>query len=343
MTKRNAVRLGIVGCGGIGRAYAQAARDCSEIAIVAACDTRRAAAEELAALAGARALGDAHRLEDVDAVVVSTPPVTHAPLAAHFAGRGMAVLCEKPFTLDLESAADVLRAARRGGARVAMASKFRCVDDTVAAKKLLDSGALGAPVLFENAFTSYVDMRSRWNSDPRISGGGVLIDNGSHALDVARWFVGPLAEIRVSEGHRVQDLAVEETVHVEARSAGGILCGIDLSWSLDRGSDTYLRITGSEGVVVVGWRRSRWRRRGGEWTSFGSGYDKIAALRAQLRHFAAAVRGEEAPLVTPMEAAASVAAVEAGYASLRSGGWTVVPELEPGPARSARAEAGEAQ
>jgi predicted dehydrogenase len=235
------------------------------------------------------------------------------------------VLCEKPFTTTVSSALDVLRAAHDGGTLVAMASKFRWVDAIVQARALLASGAAGVPLGLEIAFASFTDMRGRWNAEREVAGGGVLIDNGSHALDLARWFVGPLVEIEASEGPRPQGLAVEETVRLTARSRAGALAGIDLSGSLDRGSDVYL--TGSEGVVLVGWEGGRRRGRGEGWTHFGSPYRKLTALGLQLVDFARAVRGEAASLVTPLESVASVVAVEAAYAALRSGRRTAIHEL----------------
>lgn len=322
------VRLGIVGCGRIARAYAEAATRCDEVLIAAVADTRREAAAELARLTGAGACSEHAEIADVDAVLVCTPPNTHVAIATHFAERGVAVLCEKPFALDFASALELARAGRRRGACVAMASKFRHVAEVAEAHRLVRSGAIGELVLCENAFTSYVDMAGRWNSDAHVSGGGVLIDNGSHAFDLLRWFAGPLARLAVCEGPRPQGLAVEETVGIAALSRRGVSCRVDLSWSIDRGSDVYLRLSGSAGTAIVGWQHSRWRARGGDWIEFGTGYDKTAALRRQLEQFARAVRGEEADLVTPLEALASVAAVEAGYEALRRGRWAMVREFD---------------
>jgi predicted dehydrogenase len=206
-----------------------------------------------------------------------------------------------------------------------MASKFRYVEDVVRANRIVTSGILGEIVLFENAFTSRVDMKSRWNAEPRISGGGVLIDNGTHSVDLMRYFLGPLADVQVVEGKRVQGLAVEDTVRIFVRSCNGVMGTIDLSWSINKELDSYINIYGSQGTVFVGWKESKFRQSSSrDWVTFGRGYDKIQAFRSQITNFAKAIRGEEALLITPEDALASVEVIEAAYAALHQNTWTAV-------------------
>lgn len=206
-----------------------------------------------------------------------------------------------------------------------MASKFRYVDDVIRAKSIVTSGILGEIILFENAFTSRIDMSNRWNSDPAISGGGVLIDNGTHSVDIMRYFLGPIAEVQAVEGKRVQGLGVEDTVRIFIRTVDGVMGSIDLSWSLNKELESYIDIYGSRGTIRVGWRESKYRQSTSQdWVIFGKGYDKIQAFKRQIENFIKAIRGEETLLITAEEAIGSVEVVETAYRSLGTNNWISV-------------------
>ncbi len=328
-TTKGPIRFGLVGAGAIAQSYLQAFQNCSEVKLVAVSDTRLEAAQIMVTKVGGSAYASHIAManaEKLDAVLVCTPPNTHPEVCRDFIERRVAILCEKPLCKDVASAREMILAARSAGVMMTMASKFRYVDDVVKARQLVNSGAIGDVVLIENFFTSHVDMTKRWNSDPEISGGGVLIDNGTHSVDVMRYFLGPLSEIHVVEGKRSQNLAVDETVHIFVRSTSGILGTVDLSWSINKELESYLRIYGSQGAISVGWKESKFLMAGSkEWKVFGNGYNKVQAFSSQLENFARALRGTESLVVTLEDALASVQVVEAGYASLRDARWFPIP------------------
>jgi len=329
------LKFGLIGAGSIAQSYAQAFESCETAQIVAVADVRAAAANALAERLGCHgydsyeAMADANRL---DAVVICTPPVTHPEICLFFLERQIHVLCEKPLSINVEAARMMLEAAKRFGVQMTMASKFRYVEDVVRAKSFVTSGLLGEIVLFENVFTSRIDMSSRWNSVPEISGGGVLIDNGTHSVDLMRYFLGPLADVQVVEGKRSQGLSVEETVRIFVRSTGGVMGSVDLSWSINKELGSYINIYGSHGTVSVGWKESKYRQASNrDWVVFGNGYDKVQAFRSQIDNFSRAICGEEPLLITGEDALASVEVIEAAYAALRQSQWTAVGR-ENGPA-----------
>lgn len=322
------MRLGLVGAGAIAQTYAQVLASSTTAELVGIADVRREAAAAMAermhcpSFAGHAELAEATGCE---AVVVCTPPTTHPEICTDLLSRGMHVLCEKPLAIDPESARAMLAAAERSEGSLTMASKFRHTRDVIQAKSIVASGLIGDVVLFENAFTSRVDMAQRWNSDPTISGGGVLIDNGTHSVDIMRYFLGPLVEIQAIEGRRVQDIQVEDTVRLFVRTARGVMGSIDLSWSLNKELPYYLSVYGSAGTLHVGWKESKYRRFSDqEWTVFGSGYDKVQAFGSQIDNFVRSIRGDEPSLISLQDALASVEVIEAAYDAMWRASWVPV-------------------
>jgi len=325
---REALRLGLVGAGAISQSYVQALRGCEMARIAAIADVRPEAARALAEDIGCAAYDSHEKLAEeagIEAVIVCTPPSTHPEICKTFFEHGLAVLCEKPLSIESRNASQMIEAAAAAGVVFTMASKFRYVDDVIRAKSLLASGLLGEIVLFENAFTSRVDMSRRWNSDPAVAGGGVLIDNGTHSVDIVRYFLGPIEAVEAVEGKRIQGLAVEDTVRLFVRTKSSVLGSIDLSWSLNKELESYIDIYGSNGTVHIGWKESKYRPLSSpDWIVFGKGYDKVQAFRRQVENFCQAVRGEEGLLIQPEDALASVQVIEAAYESMRHDDWVTV-------------------
>lgn len=322
-------RFGIIGAGAIAGAHLQALQAMGEdVACVGVLDLREASAAAMATEAGCPAFTDLEAfLADAkpEAVILCTPPSTHAPIALRLMEQGISVLCEKPLSIQPENARVMLEAADAAGVVFTMASKFRYVDDVQKARELIQGGTLGEIVLLENTFAARVDMRERWNSDPDVGGGGVLIDNGTHSADIVRYLLGPVAEVQATEGNRFQGLEVEDTVHLFLRSQAGVLASIDLSWSINKQLDYYIGIYGTEGVMRIGWQESFYERpnNGGKHV-FGTGYSKLGAFEAQLRNFLGAMRGQEALRITSAEAFDSVEVIAAAYRSLAANDWAEV-------------------
>ncbi|MFM2429062.1 MAG: hypothetical protein RLZZ511_275 [Cyanobacteriota bacterium] len=322
------MKFGLIGAGGIAQAYAQAFESTPTSQLVAVADVRVEAAKALAERLGAEHYPSYEAMissEKLDAVIICTPPTTHLEISQYCLENGINVLCEKPLSVDSQSAKAMIACAQEQGLILTMASKFRYVEDMIKAKSLVASGILGEIVLFENAFTARVDMTNRWNSNPAISGGGVLIDNGTHSIDIMRYFLGPLAQVQVVEGKRIQGLAVEDTVQIFAKTAGGVMGNVDLSWSINKNLDYFVRIYGSQGTLSIGWKESKYKQTSSpDWVIFGQGYDKVQAFQSQIENFANAIRGTENLLITAEDALASVEVMEAAYAAMRQTQWTAV-------------------
>jgi predicted dehydrogenase len=325
------MKFGLIGAGGIAQAYAQAFGNTPTSQLVAVADVRMEAAKALAEGLGAEHYPSYEAMissEQLAAVIICTPPTTHLEISTYCLENGIHVLCEKPLSVDSTSAKLMIGCAQAKGLILTMASKFRYVEDMIKAKSLMMSGILGEVVLFENAFTARVDMTNRWNSNPAISGGGVLIDNGTHSIDIMRYFLGPLAQVQVVEGKRIQGLDVEDTVQIFAKSESGVMGNVDLSWSINKNLDYYVRIYGSQGTISIGWKESKYKQTSSpDWVVFGHGYDKVQAFQSQIENFAHAIRGEQALLITAEDALASVEVMEAAYQAMGRTQWTAVQSV----------------
>ena len=273
--KSNVVKFGLIGAGGTAKAYAQVFAETEMADIVAVADSEAASGRSLADQIGCPSFSshlDLLRDTTCDVVLVATPTSTHRPICIDALEQGVAVLCEKPLSIGTSAARQMLDVAERNGVILTMVSKFRHMEDVVRAKRIVESGILGEIVLFENSFTAHVDMSNRWNSKPEISGGGVLIDRGTHSVDLIRYFLGPIKEVQAIEGKRIQGLAVEDTAQIFVRSVDGVMGRVDLSWSLNKELESFIDIYGSngnipnrlEGVEVSADRKRRvgsvWRR-----------------------------------------------------------------------------------
>ena len=162
----------------------------------------------------------------------------------------MNVLCEKPLCLSVAEARQMIETAEKTGVVFTMATKFRYCEDVVKAKSILASGILGEVVQFENAFTAKVDMSKRWNSDAEISGGGVLIDNGTHSVDIIRYFLGAITDVLALETSGTQNLSVDENVKLLAKTENGVAASVDLTWGINKELPNFISIYGTNGTLA---------------------------------------------------------------------------------------------
>lgn len=319
----------LIGAGAVSKTYAKAFAEGLPYEVAAVADVCMEAAEEVAAIVGAQAFDDVETMvaEVLPTVaIVCTPPATHADICIELMNMGIHVLCEQPLAIKSHDARRMINVSRTNDVVFTMGSQFRFAADLQEAHRLINSGDLGDIVLFENTFAGQVDMSQRWTSVPEISGGGVLIDRGTHAVDIMRFLLGSIIDLQVVEGRRIQVPEVEDTVRLFLRSETGAAGSIDLSWSMNNVQSHFISVYGSEGTLLIGWNESKYRRNDGDWTVFGNGYDEVAAFSSQILNFVETIHGAQELTVSPDDALASVMSIETGYAALRTQKWHPVKE-----------------
>ena len=245
------MRLAIVGCGLIGRKRAAAAAG-HEIAVV--CDREEVRARELAGITKARAVSDWREAvkADVDAVIVAT---THDQLAGIAIGAiesGRHVLVEKPAGRTLAEVQAVAAAAARHKRIVKTGFNHRFHPAFLKAREIVDSGALG-PLMFIRARYGHggrVGYEKEWRAQPAISGGGELIDQGSHLIDLSRWFLGDLTVDYAAVPTLFWDMPADDNCFMALRSTSGQLAWLHASWTEWKNTFSF-EIFGRNGKLTI--------------------------------------------------------------------------------------------
>lgn len=228
------MRLGIVGCGLAGGKRAAAAVQGSH-RVVTVCDRDAARAERLAATVGAKAVRDWREVigADLDMVIVATSHDTLAEISIAAVSAGKHVLVEKPAARTHAEAEALRDAAARHGRLVKVGFNHRYHPGLLEAYKMVREGAIG-PLMFIRARYGHggrVGYEKEWRCVPEVSGGGELVDQGSHLIDLARWFLG---ELRLDYGAAVTcfwDALVDDNCFLALRGPRGEMAWLHASWS----------------------------------------------------------------------------------------------------------------
>jgi predicted dehydrogenase len=228
------MRAAIIGCGLIGRKRAQALSGCR---LAVCCDT---AADRAAALAktagGAVALTDWHAAvirPDVDVVLIATTHDMLAPIACAAAGAGKHVLVEKPGARRAEELDCVRTAADRTGVRVRIGFNHRYHRAFRKAREIFDNGALGEMMFVRGRYGhgGRLGYDKEWRAVPELSGGGELVDQGMHLIDLARWFLGDFEKVQGHIATYFWNMPVEDNGFLLLRTGSGQTAFLHASWT----------------------------------------------------------------------------------------------------------------
>ncbi|MEA2339162.1 MAG: hypothetical protein QOE82_3169 [Thermoanaerobaculia bacterium] len=245
-------RFAIVGCGLIGRKRAAAL---PKGALTACADIVIANAQSLAAPAGAFATADWREVvgrDDVDAVIVATTNKLLAEIATAAIDAGKHVLVEKPAARKVAELDRVIDAQRRAGVRVRVGFNHRQHPALLKAGELAASGALG-PLMFVRGRYGHggrVGYDREWRADPELAGGGELIDQGVHLIDLARLFLGDIARVQGYAKTYFWDMPVDDNSFMLLTARGGQTAMLHVSCTEWKNLFS-LEIYGRDGKIAI--------------------------------------------------------------------------------------------
>lgn len=246
------MRIGLVGCGLVGGKRCNAIDGRHEI--VAVTDPVPSRAQGLAECIGAKSVESWKDVvaEDLEAVIVATPHNLSASITIGAIQAGRHVLVEKPGARSAAELAPVLEAAKRHRRLVKVGFNHRFHPAVMKARELIDSAALGPLLYIRGRYGHGGRLRyeSEWRCDPVISGGGELIDQGSHLIDLSRWFLGDLSLKYASTPTYFWDTPVDDNCFLALRGDRNVMAWLHASWTEWKNMFSF-EIFGRDGKLAI--------------------------------------------------------------------------------------------
>jgi UDP-N-acetyl-2-amino-2-deoxyglucuronate dehydrogenase len=254
----NKVKTGIIGCGKVGHLHAIALGSVPESEFVAVCGTNAERTGVFAAQYGVEAYTDVGEMLEksgVQAVCICTPHPLHAQHAVLAAQMGVHILVEKPLAASLKDCDLILEASNVSGVKVGTVSQRRFYEPCQRIKKAIDEGKIGRPILGTVTMYSWRDeayyKSDHWRGTWLGEGGGVLVNQAPHQLDLLRWFMGPITEVSAYCGNlNHPTIEVEDTAVAILRFASGALGHITVSNSQNPALWSKVSVHGSNGASL---------------------------------------------------------------------------------------------
>lgn len=308
------MRVGIVGAGGISGTHVRAAREIDGVEIVAVHGANAERTRALAESAGAVPFDDfdAFLAHPMDMVAIGSPSSLHASQGIAAARRGLHVLSEKPLDVSSERIDELIAETDRAGVKLGVFFQERLAPELVALKRRIDRGELGEPLFISGQVKWYRPPEyyagSRWRGRFAWDGGGALMNQGIHTVDVLLWLFGDVVRVTGRTSTRLHAIEVEDTAAALLEFANGATGTIEATTAAFPGFPRRLEVTGTKATIVH------------EDPPRPAAVADATPHRRVFEDFIDAIRANRPPACDGREGRRSVALIEAIYRSAHSGG-----------------------
>jgi UDP-N-acetyl-2-amino-2-deoxyglucuronate dehydrogenase len=252
------IKIGILGAGSISDTHARAARAIPGVEIAAVYGRNVAKAQRLAELYGGVAFDSLERFLEhrpMDLVAIGSPSALHAEQGIAAAERGLHVLVEKPLDITTARADALIAAADRAGVKLGVFFQDRLKPDVVKMKAMVDAGVAGRPILASGRVKWYRPPEyyggSRWRGTFALDGGGALINQAIHTVDLLIHLWGPIVSVDARAGTQLHKIEVEDTVVATLQFENGALGVFEASTAVYPGYARRVELTGANGTLTL--------------------------------------------------------------------------------------------
>jgi UDP-N-acetyl-2-amino-2-deoxyglucuronate dehydrogenase len=250
--------FGIVGCGAVFDFHAKSIAAIDNIYLAGVADVNKEKREEFAERYGTRSFDSYEQMlesKDVDVVSICTPSGLHAPLAIQAAKAGKHIIVEKPMALTVKEADDMIEACEQNNVKLTVISQLRFSEATTRLKAAINEGLLGkllVGTLSMKYFRSqeYYDQ-STWRGTWKMDGGGALINQGIHGVDLFQYMLGDVKSVFAHARTMVRNIETEDTAVAILEFENGALGTIEGTTSVYPGFPRMLEINGSKGTIAL--------------------------------------------------------------------------------------------
>lgn len=329
--------VGILGCGMIANYHAKAILEIPALTLFGAFDAYRPGGEKFAANYGIHLFSSAEELiasPDVDIVSICLPSGLHAPMALACIRAGKHVILEKPMAFTAAEADEIIAEADRAGVKVTVISQLRYTPAVAALKKAVDEGHFGK-VMAADVYMKYYRSEeyyasSNWRGTLKMDGGGALMNQGIHGVDLLQFVAGPVVSVQAIADTKLHKIEVEDIVNALVEFESGAFGVIQATTCVYPGFQRRLEISGSEGSAVLTEDTitfSDFKNPahnlpcGVSHKATGSRPDGMdhSLHKAQIADFAAAIAENRRPFVDVTDGKKAVAIIDAVYRSAKTG------------------------
>ena len=250
------LNIGIVGAGLQGRRRAQALKQFDDSKLVAVADVNQNAAKSISLDSDADVYSNWEKIvkrDDINAVIICTPPNLHASIGIAAMKNGKHVLCEKPLAMNPLEAETMVAAARDNHVKLKCGFNHRFHPGIKQVKAWVNQGLIGELISIQCNYGigGRPGYDKEWRADVKVAGGGQLMDQGMHLLDLCRWFMGDFSEVFGFMSTTYWDIApLEDNAFVLLRTQNRQIAALHASWTQWKNKFIF-EVFGKDGYAIA--------------------------------------------------------------------------------------------